>query len=164
MTNASPDQDQAAPQSWPSPNPALTDLSVLAGEWEMELYNAAFLPSPSERVKAYALFAWVEDGAFLEMRQGARPLKAPNAVWLMGRDESAAEYRILYYDSRGVSRVYSMSFEDGTWKIWRNSPRFSQRYEARVSPDGNAIHAHWEKSSDGRNWEHDFDMDYKRVR
>ncbi len=130
----------------------------------MDLTNAAFLPSPSAIVKGYAAFAWAEDGAFLEMRQGAKPPDAPSAVWLIGRDESGDEYRVLYYDSRGVSRVYSMSFKDGTWKIWRNSSGFFQRYEATVSPDGNSIHAHWEKSSDGKQWEHDFDMHYTRIR
>src|SRR5512146_760152 len=150
--------------SWPSPNPALQDLAVLIGEWDMELSGAAFLPSPSDVVKGSIFFSWVEDGAFLEMRQGARPPSPPAAVWLIGRDETTGEYQVVYYDSRGVSRIYTMSFENGLWKIWRDAPGFLQRYEGAISPDGNTIKARWEKSSDGQRWEHDFDLTYTRVR
>ncbi len=130
----------------------------------MALFNAAFLPNSSERVTGQASFAWIENGAFLEMRQGMQPQNAPDAIWLMSRDESGEDYQVFYYDSRGVSRVYAMSFEGGAWKIWRNASGFSQRYEARVSEDGNSIRGRWEKSSDGQHWEHDFDLDYTRIR
>jgi len=70
---------------------------------------------------------------------------------------------VLYYDTRKVSRVYEMSFSDGIWKMWRNSPDFSQRFKGKFSDDGNSIVAYWEKSSDGSTWEHDFDVTYTRV-
>jgi hypothetical protein len=89
---------------------------------------------------------------------------APDAIWLIGRDESTPNYSVLYYDNRKVSRVYEMSFSDGAWKMWRNSPGFSQRFEGKFSKDGNTITARWEKSSDGSTWEHDFDVVYTRAR
>jgi len=55
-----------------------------------------------------------------------------------------------------------MSLSDGLWKVWRDNPGFSQRYEGRVSPDRKTIVAHWEKSFDGVAWEHDFDITYTR--
>jgi hypothetical protein len=48
-----------------------------------------------------------------------------------------------------------MSFSDGIWKMERNSPGFSQRYEGKMSRDGNTIASSWEKSLDGQRWEHD---------
>jgi hypothetical protein len=33
----------------------------------------------------------------------------------------------------------------------------------RINEDGSTITACWEKSSDGTNWEHDFDLTYTRV-
>lgn len=57
--------------------------------------------------------------------------------------------------SRKVSRVYEMSLSEGVWKMWRESPGFWQRYEGRVSADGNTITGYREKSSDGEAWEHD---------
>jgi hypothetical protein len=151
-------------QKPPKPNPALKELEVLVGEWEMELSHSAFLPNPSDTVKGRVSFEWVEGGAFMEMRQGEKPPNPPAALWLIGRDESEKGYEILYFDARAVSRIYQMTFENGVWKMWRESPGFSQRYEGRLSSDRNTIEAHWEKSSDGKNWEHDFDMTYKRAR
>lgn len=145
------------------PNPALKDLEVLVGNWKMELSNASFLPRSSDTVTGFVSFEWLEDGAFLVMYMGNRPPSTPDAIWLIGRDESTHHYLVLYYDTRKVSRVYEMSFSDDTWKMWRNSLGFSQRFEGKFSNDGNIITAHWEKSSDGATWEHDFDVTYTKV-
>lgn len=45
----------------------------------------------------------------------------------IGRDESGADYTVLYADTRGVSLVC-----EGLLKLWRNSPDFSQRFEGHV--------------------------------
>ncbi len=147
----------------PQPNPALQPLEVLVGEWEMELSNASFLPRPSDTVKGLVSFEWVQDGALLLLRMGDKPPSPPSAMWLIGRDESAPNYTVFYYDARRVSRVYAMSFSERVWKIWREAPGFWQRYEGVVSQNGKTITAHWEKSSDGAQWEHDFDVTYTKV-
>jgi hypothetical protein len=57
-----------------------------------------------------------------------------------------------------------MSFEDRAWRIWRNAHGFHQRFEGRLHSDGCTMEAHWEKSTDGKAWERDFDLKYvKRV-
>jgi hypothetical protein len=147
-----------------NPNPALQDLEILVGDWTMELSNASFLPHPSDTMTGHVSIEWLQEGAFLVMYMGSQPPGTPDAIWLMGRDESTPSYVVLYYDNRKVSRVYEMSFSDGTWKMWRNSPDFSQRFEGKLSEDGNTITAHWQKSSDGSTWEHDFDVTYAKVR
>ena len=148
----------------PTSNPSLKQLEILVGDWDMALSNASFLPSPSDTVKGHASFEWLGEGAFLMMYMGNKPPGTPDAMWLIGRDESTSSYTVLYYDTRKVSRVYEMSFSDGSWKIWRNSPDFSQRFEGKFSDDGDIITAHLEKSSDGSTWEHDFDVTYTKVR
>lgn len=153
-----------AKRNSPKPNPALKDLEVLVGDWEMELSNAAFLPSPSDTAKGHISFEWLQDGAFLVMRMGDKLPSPPAAIWLISRDESTPDYTVLYYDSRRVSRVYEMSFSDGVWKMWRESPSFWQHYEGTLSNNGNTITAHWEKSSDGTKWEHDFNITYTRIK
>ncbi len=142
-------------------NPALKHLELLVGDWEMELSNAAFLPDPSDTVKGPVSFEWVQDGAFLVMCMGDKP---PDAIWLISRDESTPDYTVLYYDARSVSRIYEMSFSERVWKMWMESPGFWQRYEGTVSTNGNTITAHWEKSSDGTKWEHDFNITYTRMK
>jgi hypothetical protein len=79
-----------------------------------------------------------------------------------------SDYLQHYFDSRGVARVYKMSFGDGIWKLWRDSPDFSpldfsQRYVGSLSDDGNIVSGAWEISHDGSTWEHDFDLTDTRV-
>lgn len=145
-------------------NPSLKHLEVLVGDWGMELSGASFLPSPSDTVTGHVSFEWLESGAFLAMYMGNKPPSTPDAIWLISRDESTLNYTVLYYDARKVSRVYEMSFLNGIWKMWRNSPDFSQRFEGNFSDDGTIITAHWEKSSNGSTWEHDFDVTYTKVK
>ena len=68
-----------------------------------------------------------------------------------------------YYDSRGVSRVYHMTFAGRVWRMWREAPGFWQRFTGTLADDGATITAAWEKSPDGVAWEHDFDMIYTRT-
>jgi hypothetical protein len=146
-----------------TPNPALQELERFVGEWEMVLSNASFLPDVSDTLTGQVSIEWLESGAFLVMYMGGQPQGTPDAIWHIGRDESTHDYTVLYYDNRRVSRVYGMSFSDGLWKMWRNSPGFSQRFEGKFSEDGNTVTASWEISSDGSTWEHDFDVTYRKV-
>lgn len=154
-----------AHNSMPSfqPNPALQQLDVLVGAWEMELSNSSFLPHPSDTMKGQVTFAWAQDGAFLLMRMGGNSGGPPDAVWLIDRDESAPTYTVFYYDARHVSRIYAMIFSEREWKMWREEPGFWQRFEGRISEDGKTITAHWDKSPDNTTWEHDFDVTYMKV-
>lgn len=138
------------------PNPALRQLEVLVGDWEVDVPQF-----PGQR--GQATFEWLEDGAYLCVHSDA-PDPAPSATLVIGRDESSEVYTVLYYDSRGVARVYQMSFGEGVWQMWRQAPGFWQRFSGTLSDDGSSIRAAWEKSPDGSAWEHDFDMIYGKVR
>ena len=143
-------------------NPALAGLESLIGHWTMELYGAEFLPAPDTRVTGSIDIEWILDGAAVAMCQGD-PEHPPASEWIIGRDESEEHYTVLYADGRGVSRVYRMSIKGTQWRIWRDTPAFSQRFEAELEPDGRRITGRWEKSEDqGANWKHDFNIDYTR--
>lgn len=143
-------------------NPALSELAIIVGMWDLELSNASFLPDPSATIRGRVSIEWLEAGGFVVMRQGNRPT-APFATWIMGRDDTTGTYTALYFDDRSVSRIYTMSFQGGVWKLWREAPGFSQRFSASLSPDGSRIAGKWEKSTDGQHWEHDFDLMYTRT-
>lgn len=96
------------------------------------------------------------------MYQQAEYGERPAATWLIGRDEASDDYRVLYFDSRAISRIYEMSLDGRVWKMWRNNPEFSQRFEGTISEDRKSITAHWEKSANGGLWEHDFDVLYTK--
>ena len=61
-----------------------------------------------------------------------------------------------------------MSFSDGIWKLWRDSPdfsplNFSQRFTGTFSDDGKTISGAWEISHNAIAWQHDFDLIYTKV-
>jgi len=138
----------------PKLNPKLENLRRLVGTWDVEL---VFPADTSNKMHGHAVFDWLEGGAFVVEH-------LETSIWIIGPDDSSEAYSVLYHDERGVSRVYQMSLSQNTWKIWRNAPGFSQRFEGKLSEPGNTIMAHWEKSSDGSAWEHDFDLTYTRVK
>jgi hypothetical protein len=141
-------------------NPALQDLGFLAGTWTMELSNASFLPDPKAVVRGNVSFEWFDHGDFLVMRQGAKG-GTPYATWFIGRDQDSADYTVLYIDDRRVSRVYAMSLQKGEWRIWRNSPGWSQRFIGKLSKDKKTITGLWENKT-GSKWTRDFDVKYLR--
>jgi hypothetical protein len=138
----------------PKPNPALKNLALLVGKWNVEL---AFPQDPSDVKRGQVAFEWLEGGAFVVEHFG-------DSTWIIGPDDSTETYCTLYHDGRGVSRVYQMTLKDGVWKLWRNTPDFSQRFTGEFSNDGNTITADWEKSKDGAHWEHDFKLTYTRIK
>lgn len=142
-------------------NPTLPDLEVFVGQWTAEIVNASFLANPSTVLQSSASFEWFGAGEFLVLRQGT--IETAHAIWLIGHDHEAPNYTVLYADDRRISRVYEMSIVGRTWKIWRNTPDFSQRFEGTFSKDKNTIAGAWSKSSDGQEWAHDFDLVYKRI-
>ncbi len=144
-------------------NAALRAIAFLEGNWKVALSNAAFLGDRNAVIEIPIAFEWIADGGSLVQRQGGPPPSAPAATWIIGRDGDQEEFTVLYHDSRSVSRVYRMSFRDGTWTMWRDAPGFFQRFVGTVSEDRRRMDAHWEKSTDGgQSWEHDFDMTYRR--
>jgi len=148
----------------------LDDLEVLVGEWAMEAGPPDGPPWPGE---GRLSFDWIEGGGFLVQRWTIDLPEAPNGLALIGvgdspvpvgEDDPGDGYRQHYFDSRGVHRVYEMSLEGRTWKLWRDGPGFvPQRFTGEISEDGKTIAGRWEIAEDGENFETDFDLTYTKV-
>lgn len=141
-------------------NPTLTDLVPLIGEWIVEIMLPGDPPTP---VRGQVSISWMDDGAFVVMRTSMDWEGPSGSVSVIGRDDALADYSNLYFDARGVSRIYAMSFASRVWKQWRSAPGFSQRFTGTLSEDGSTITAQWENSPDGKTWQHDFDLVYRRA-
>ena len=142
----------------------LEALEPLIGEWSMlaglRRRAARRHRRPRHlRVAGRASGSWSSAGRFRFRRR-------PTGSRVIGADpESEGGFLQHYFDSRGVARVYKMSFEDGVWKLWRDEPdfsplEFSQRFTGTFSDDGKTIAGTWEIAHDGKTWEHDFDLTY----
>jgi hypothetical protein len=143
------------------PNPVLKDLGPLIGEWNIEI---TFPNDPPGTVFGRAIFEWFDDGSFLLIRSGNNTGGPPQSVSMVSRDDTLEAYTMLYFDDRGVSRIYNMSFKDNVWKQWREAPNFLQRFTGTLSADGKTISAEWQNSPDGVIWAHDFYLTYTKVR
>ncbi len=141
-------------------NPALAPLSVLLGTWTVEMVHSK-LPDPLTWQDSFDL---LENAFIIWHWQGKN--EVPQGTFIIGRNENKSDnlYTALYYDARGVSRLIHMSFENGIWRFWRNDLDFSQRFEGKVSEDGNVIIGNGDASYDGgKEWEHDYSITYTRI-
>jgi len=134
-------------------------LSVLVGRWEIEALNPG---EPGEMVHGSLTFEWLSGGRYLIERITIEHPDFPDSIAIIGYDETTGNFTQHYFDSRGVERIYGMSVINGVWKLWRDMPGFSQRFTGTISDNGSVIMGRWEKSVDGSNWEHDFDLTYRR--
>ena len=142
-------------------HPALERLAPLVGEWSVE---ASLGPGLFGR----ASFEWVLGGRYLLERSEAPEIaEAPDGLAIIAVDPQGSLVQ-HYYDSRGVTRLYAMTFEDGTWTLLRDKPDFTpldfaQRFVGRLSPDGDTIDGRWETAEDGSTWRLDFELVYRRL-
>jgi hypothetical protein len=155
-------RQSSTPETQLKTNPALERLGVLAGEWDVQMSSMSFHPDPSAVVNWHVSFEWLEGGIFMVQHEEGLGPDVPHGTWIIGPDDDVGTYCVLHYDSRGVSRIYQMSLNGSTWKIWRDFPSFSQRFTGTFSEDRKTIKAQWKKSNDGSAWEHDFDLTYTR--
>ncbi len=144
----------------------LQTLEPLVGAWRIEAHFPNLPPAEGE---ARVHFEWLPGQRFLVERWQVPVPEAPDGIAVIGPDPAAeGGYLQHYFDTRGVARVYKMSFGDGVWKLWRHEADFSpvdfgQRYTGRFSADGRVIEGAWEICHDGTTWEHDFDLTYRKL-
>lgn len=134
----------------------LEQLDALLGEWTS---SSKTYPEGRGRMTV----APTEDGKFLRIHSQIEDERFPVSTQIAGSDDARDECTVLYYDSRGVHRVYLMSLVGGEWRTWRDAPGFNQRYIGKVSEDGRSITGRWEMSEDGKHWKVDFDLNYEKV-
>jgi hypothetical protein len=132
-------------------------LAPFAGEWRIEAFGGT----------GRSVFEWTLDGRFLLQRTEVDHPDAPDSLSVIGLNPGGDGYHQHYFDTRGVVRLYSMTFVEGIWTVLRESEDFSpldfrQRYTGRFSPDGRTIAGAWEIDH-GPGWEKDFDLNYFRV-
>lgn len=144
----------------PERSAALEALDALVGEWSYEGSHAMI---PGAVLRGKTTFEWLEGKRFLIKRETIDHPEMPDSISIIGADGPSAPLLEHYFDSRGVSRVYQMSFSDRTWKRWRDHPGFSQRSTGGLSEDGKTITTGSELSRDGVNWERDLDVTYMRL-
>ncbi|HEY6276813.1 MAG TPA: hypothetical protein VIX86_10825 [Streptosporangiaceae bacterium] len=157
-----------SPADVPAGRPAgLGQLDVLVGRWEMEAsFGAGYWgpgTPPMTSRGGETTFEWLAGHCFLIQRFATDHPAAPSGIAIIGAGDEPGTSVQHYFDSRGVARVYQMSLDGGTWKLWREAPGFWQRYTGVISADGTRIEGAWEASADGQEWKRDFGLNYLKV-
>lgn len=143
-------------------NRSLGTLDPLVGAWLTTVSNAAFLDAGAT-LDGETEISWLDGGALLLIRSRI-PGGPPSATQAIGRNEEREDFTVLYADDRGVSRVYAMAFDGLHWTMHREDSGFHQRFEGRLSPEGDRIDAAWyARDDESQTWRHDFDIAYRRA-
>jgi hypothetical protein len=136
-------------------------LEPFVGEWRLETSLA-----PPGAVRARSVFEWELGGRFLVERSEVDVAEAPDGLSVVAATPEG--YLQHYFDSRGVVRLYAMTFDGRTWTLRREEAdftplEFAQRYTGEFSDDGATIRGRWEIRHPGQDWEPDFDLSYVRA-
>jgi hypothetical protein len=153
--------------------PNVLQLTRLVGNWTTEATHPAL---PGVVVRGTVEISWLEGERFLIHRARNENPDFPDSISIIGQmgddrleegrsstpGESDAPMSMHYFDSRGVFRSYSVSFDASEWRIWREAAGFSQRFSGQVSDGGDTIVGKWELRPDDVNWADDLEITYRR--
>ena len=138
-------------------------LRPFVGTWRLETSLG-----PPGAVRATAAFEWALGGTFLVEHSEVDLPEAPDGLCVIAPDAESDGYTEHYFDSRGVVRLYAMTFDGRVWTLTREAPdftslEFAQRYTGEFGDDGSRITGRWEIKHPGQDWQTDFQMDYVRA-
>jgi hypothetical protein len=142
------------------PNPALRPFEVLVGEWRTTGTHPLL---PGRSLHGRTSIAWHEGGAFLVLRTEMDASEIPSGLAILGSDDAAGTFFLVYFDERGISRKYDVTLT-GDRLVWsRDEAGFAQRNTIVIEPGGARMTAAGEMSRDGGEWEGDLALTYDRA-
>jgi hypothetical protein len=142
-------------------NPAMGRLAALEGEWTQEV-DVPGVPA------GRTVFERVLGGSFVLQRNEIPHPDFPDSIMIIAADPGGGEtYTQHYFDSRGVARIYKMTFGEGRWTLLRDAEDFApldfaQRFTGSFQ-DESTITGAWEHSHDGVTWQRDFSLSFKKI-
>jgi hypothetical protein len=142
------------------PNGALESFRPVIGKWRTTGRHPFF---PGQEFHGETSFELIENGAFLMTRSRLDGPGFPAGLAIIGTDDELGTATMVYYDDRGVSRVYNVSMDGRVMRWWRDDPKFRQRFVCTISEDGATMDARGEMSRDGGPWEADLSVMYYRA-
>lgn len=138
---------------------SIDDLALFIGQWELSVD----IPG-AEHVRGRVVIDQM--GEALVQRTSIPVAEAPDSCCVIVIQDG--KFRQHYFDSRGVARLYEMTFDGRTWTLERTTPDFTpldfhQRYVGAFSHDLLTVVGEWQSSNDGREWSRDFGLTYRRT-
>jgi hypothetical protein len=142
------------------PNPALEPLTPLLGNWRTTGTHPLV---PEKTFHGRTSFAWHQGGAFVLMHSEIDEPEIPSGVAVIGSDDVAGTFTMIYFDERGISRRYTVEVGDGEVSWHRDETGFAQRMVVTIASDGSRLDAKGTMSHEGGPWEDDLQLTYERI-
>jgi hypothetical protein len=146
--------------------PDAAALEPLIGSWTLE----AEFPTPGPLVvRGRTTLEWLLARRYVLQRTEMDHPDAPDSLSVLAPDPSRpGGWLQHYFDSRGVVRLYEMSFDGRTWTLTRRVPDFSpldfaQRFTADLADGGDTLTGAWYTATEGEDWQLDFRLTYRRT-
>jgi hypothetical protein len=140
------------------PNRALQQLQFLVGEWRT---TGSHPMVPGTQLHGRASFAWHEGGAFLVMRSQVDAPKFPDGIAIIGSDDAAGTFAMIYFDERGTSRLMQVTVGEQTITWRHDNPKFAQSTTIRA--DGDRLVSKGRMSENDGPWTEDLSQTYERA-
>ena len=149
--------DAVAPKAQ-IPNSALEPLAFLIGDWRTMGTHPVV---PGKRLTGRTTFHWHEGGAFLIMRNEVDEPGFPDGVAIFGSDGGGG-FRMIYFDERGVSRVFEVEAGEGTVTWHRADPQLAQSVTVTANERGDRLVSKGRMSENGGLWKDDLSQEFER--
>ncbi|MGI2329096.1 hypothetical protein [Planococcus sp. YIM B11945] len=138
-------------------------LDFFIGTWNMDVIHPHLLPNP---ISGRSTFEWLEE-KYIVQRTHIDKSEFPDNMIVYDFDPNTGHYLLHYFDSRGITRLYQMTLENGAWTMLRDKADFTplsffQRFIGTIDEVGKVIEGSWEASDDGVEWEHDLKVVYRK--
>ena len=134
-------------------------FGALVGDWTTESTHPAFGDTV---VPGRARFEWLSGERFLIERAEHDHPELPDSLRVFGVMEGDEELSMQYFDSRGVHRIYQVSFDGRELRHWRDAPGFAQRITLTLSDDGSTLTGTSELNENDQGYRDDLAITYRR--
>jgi hypothetical protein len=136
--------DTQTPYQPQAPNPALKNLDILVGTWNVSD------PSGKGEVSGQVRFEWLEGGYFLvqyfDLDHSGHKIKGFEVIGY-GRDWTGAvsqDCTSRMFDNEGNAFTYTWDVDDETLTIWGGERGSPAHFKGKFSDDHNTLTGAWE--------------------
>ncbi len=144
------------------PASKLKALDVLVGHWKTEWWARENPNDKPVKTTGTDTYEWLPGKFFMVHRVEARmDYGLYTVLEIIGAyDHEIDSYPMRSFDSQGNEQVMTARVDDnGVWTFADTRMRAT----LKVAPDGRTMSAHWERTTDGKNWSHWMDMQFTKT-